>query len=79
VEAAMTFVQRLIVLIDHWSAGELSPHAAFVDEQSERLVEMVFANTTKAIHNAHAAKLREPPQKSEIIAALIDKLQDAGF
>ena len=75
----MTFVQRLIVLIDHWGMGEMSPHAAFVDEKSERLVEMVFAKAKDAIHDAHAVKLREPPRESEIIAALIDKLQDAGF
>lgn len=76
---AVNFVRRLVVMVESWSDSKPTPYAAFVDQQSERMVEEVFATAAKAVEKARAEKRGERPIESHFIAALIDKLQDAGF
>lgn len=74
----MQFMHRLIIMIGGKREAP-TPDARFVDEQSERLVELVFANAAQAVENARRAKLKQRPYESDIIVALIDKLLDAGY
>jgi hypothetical protein len=73
----MDFVRKVISLVQEWSEPE-TPDRQFVDEQSERLVELVIANAARATERARAANLPKV-EESRVISALIDKLQDAGF
>ena len=73
----MDFVRRLIGF-----AAQLppdNPYDSFVDEQSERLVELVIYNAARAVEKARSAKFQCRSEESDFIIALIDKLQDAGF
>lgn len=74
----MQFMRRLIIMIGG-RRDAMTPYTTFVDEESERLVEFVFASAAKAVESARQAKLKQHPYESDIIIALIDKLQDAGF
>lgn len=72
----MNFVRKVIMAGDQYTS--------FVDEQSERLVEIVFENAAKAADTARTQNIRTPlshrrPVESHFITALIEKLQDAGF
>lgn len=55
------------------------PYETFIDEQSERLVELVITNAAQAVEKARTAKFQHRLAESDFIGALIDKLQDAGF
>ena len=69
-------MRRLIGFAQH---SPDNPYATFVDEQSERLVELVIANAAKAVEKARSANFQRRVAESDVIEALIDKLQDAGF
>ena len=72
----MDFIRRLIGFASH---APDNPYETFVDEQSERLVEIVITNAAKAVETARNAKFQRRSAEADFIAALIDKLQDAGF
>lgn len=74
----MQFMRRLIIMIVG-RRETTTPYTAFIDEESERLVELVFANAAQAVESARRAKLKQPAHESDLIIALIDKLQDAGY
>lgn len=75
----MSFMQRLIIVIGGWHDQTPTPYTTFVDEQSERLFELVLINAKQAVEKSRRAKLRQQLRESDIIDALIDKLQEAGF
>lgn len=72
----MDFMRKLIGFAQH---PPDNPYDTFVDEQSEQLVQIVIANAAKAVETARSAKFRHRSAESDFIAAMIDKLQDAGF
>lgn len=74
----MQFVRRLIIMIAGGRQA-MTPYATFIDEESERLVELVFTNAALAVESARRAKLKQQAHESDLIIALIDKLQDAGY
>ena len=74
----MDFVRKMITMVQEWGEHTPTPNARFVDEQSERLVEMVIANAADVTETARRAKLPKV-NESQVIEALIEKLHDAGF
>jgi hypothetical protein len=69
-------MRRLIGFAHH---SPTNPYATFVDEQSERMVELVITNAARAVEKARGEKFQQRCVESDFIGALIDKLQDAGF
>jgi len=74
----MDFVRKMITKVQEWSEHKTTPDMHFVDEQSERLVEMVIANAAHATETARRERLPKVDE-SQVIEALIEKLHDAGF
>jgi hypothetical protein len=69
-------MRRLIGFAQH---SPDRPYESFVDEQSERLVELVISNAAQAVEKARSAKFQHRSAEADFIGALIDKLHDAGF
>jgi len=74
----MDFVHKMITMVQSWGEPTTTPETHFVDEQSERLVELVIAGAAQARETARAAKLKKI-EESRVIDAVIEKLHDAGF